>query len=157
MKTAFSSGLGSVSLLCSLLTALAAAHPETLDSASVARPGELAVEECGAANDLAPSALAATPDGKRLFIACSTANQVAEFDLDLGRVSVWLPVPPTPVGLVVARDGLRLYVTCAAPQSTVCIVNVPEHTIMAKIPLGHTAMARLCLAALNGGALAPGG
>ncbi|MDO8540042.1 MAG: cytochrome D1 domain-containing protein, partial [Opitutaceae bacterium] len=51
------------------------------------------------------------------------------------------PMPASPLGLTLSSDGASLYVTCAAPTSTVCIVNTATGKIAATIPTGHTAMA----------------
>ncbi len=90
---------------------------------------------------LSPTALAATPDGKTLFIACDTARQVASFDLPSGTIVTRLPVPDSPSGLALSADGLRLYVTCAAPHSTVCVLDTLSGKTLATIPTEHTAMA----------------
>jgi len=90
---------------------------------------------------LSPAALAAAPDGTRLFIACATANQVAVFDLASGAVTKRIPVPHGPSGLALSPDGVRLYVTCAAPQSSVRVIEAGSGKTLATIPAGHTAMA----------------
>ncbi|MEW6159854.1 MAG: c-type cytochrome [Verrucomicrobiota bacterium] len=90
---------------------------------------------------LSPTALAASPDGRMLFIACATANQVTFFDIANSRIVKEVPVPASPLGLALSRDGQQLIVTCAAPESTVCILEVPRARVRARIPAGHTAMA----------------
>ena len=90
---------------------------------------------------LSPAALAATPDGTRLFIACATANQVAVFDLASGAVTKRISVPRSPSGLALSPDGARLYVTCAAPQSSVRVLDTGSGKTLATLPAGHTAMA----------------
>jgi YVTN family beta-propeller protein len=90
---------------------------------------------------LSPAALAATPDGTRLFIACATANQVAVFDFASGAVTKRISVPRSPSGLALSSDGARLYVTCAAPQSSVRVLDSGSGKTLATIPAGHTAMA----------------
>lgn len=90
---------------------------------------------------LSPTALAASADGKTLFIACATANQVAVFDIAAGKVSKTIEMPASPSGLALSTDGKQLYVTCAAPSSTVCLVDISANKIAATFPAGHTAMA----------------
>ena len=90
---------------------------------------------------LSPTALAASPDGQSLFIACATANQVAVLDRQTGAVVRQLPVPASPSGLALSPDGARLYVTCAAPHSTLCVLETASGKTLATIPTGHTAMA----------------
>jgi YVTN family beta-propeller protein len=90
---------------------------------------------------LSPTALAAASDGKTLFIACATANQVAMFDTGAAKVNRVVNVPESPLGFALSGDGKQLYVTCAAPESRVCIVDVASAKVVANIPAGHTAMA----------------
>ncbi len=90
---------------------------------------------------LAPVALAATPDGTRLFVACASANQVAVFDLPSGTVTKRITVPRSPSGLALSADAARLYVTCAAPQSSVRVLDTRSGKTLATLPAGHTAMA----------------
>jgi len=87
-----------------------------------------------------PAALAATEDGKQLFVACATANQVAVFDTASASVAHRIDVPASPLGLVLSKDGSRLYVACAAPSSTICVIDVAQCHITEQIPAGHTAM-----------------
>jgi len=90
---------------------------------------------------LSPSALAASPDGRTLFVACVTGERVLMLDPATRRVtgSVSMPAPPT--GLAVSADGKTLFVTCAAPASQVCIVDVARGRVTARMPAGHSACA----------------
>jgi YVTN family beta-propeller protein len=89
---------------------------------------------------LSPTAMAASRDGRILFIACATANRVMFFDAKLGQVSGSINLPSSPTGLALTADGNILYVTCAAPESQVCVVNVARRKIAEIISAGHTAM-----------------
>jgi YVTN family beta-propeller protein len=91
-------------------------------------------------NALAPTALAATLDHKSLFIACFAAGQVQEFNLATGKVVRRIAVPAAPSGLAVSRDGRLLFVTCAAPESQVCMVDIQTGQIIATMSAGHTAL-----------------
>jgi YVTN family beta-propeller protein len=117
----------SFAVLVALLTSFA---PQQARPASLPQPGSLS-----------PVALALTPDGARLFIACASANEVAVFDVAQGAVTEHIAVPPTPSGLALSSDGARLYVTCAAPQSTVRVLDTASGKALATLPAGHTAMA----------------
>jgi YVTN family beta-propeller protein len=88
---------------------------------------------------LAPNALAASSDGKSLFVACAKVNRVLRLDVETGRVlsSIAMPFPPS--GLAPSTDGSRLFVACAAPESAVCVVDITKDKIIARIPAGHTA------------------
>jgi YVTN family beta-propeller protein len=90
---------------------------------------------------LSPVALAASSDGKVLYVACATANRVLCFDVASRKVLNSIPMPESPSGLALSADDKRLYVTCTAPESKVCIVDVSKPAIVETIPVGHTAMA----------------
>ena len=90
---------------------------------------------------LSPTALAASPDGKSLFIACATANQVLVFDTARNRPDRAISLPASPQGLALSRDGARLFVACAAPASWVVVWDVPSAKILDQIPARHTALA----------------
>lgn len=90
---------------------------------------------------LSPTALAASPDGWTLYVACATANEIAFFDTAARKVTQTLAVPASPLGLALTPDGRTLYVTCVAPQSEVCVVDTVKVKVTATIPAGHTAMA----------------
>jgi sugar lactone lactonase YvrE/mono/diheme cytochrome c family protein len=87
---------------------------------------------------LAPAAMAVAEDGRTLFIADALAGQVDAFDLAQGRVLRHYRLPARPSGLAV--NGGRLYVTCAAPESRVCEVDLATGTISAQTRTGHTAL-----------------
>jgi YVTN family beta-propeller protein len=81
------------------------------------------------------------PDGTRLFIACATANEVAVFDVSSGTVTRHIAVPHTPSGLALSSDGARLYVTCAAPQSSIRVLDTASDKVLATLSAGHSATA----------------
>ena len=89
---------------------------------------------------LGPCALVLSGDGKRLYVACADARQVACVELPGGRLSRWISVPAEPTGLALSPDGAKLIVTCAAPQSTVAVFDAVSGNPIAMIPAGHTAM-----------------
>jgi len=90
---------------------------------------------------LSPTALVASSDGKALYLACATANRVLCFDLAKQKVSDSITMPEPPSGLTLSPDNTRLFVTCDAPESKVCIVDLANWKIIATIPAGHTARA----------------
>jgi YVTN family beta-propeller protein len=103
---------------------------------------------------LSPSALCATRDGKALFMACATANLILSFDTVDRRIVDSIAVPASPSGLALSHDETRLFVTCAAPESKVCILSLcppePMHgskalgagfRMVATISTGHTSQA----------------
>lgn len=90
---------------------------------------------------LSPAALTATKDGKTLFIGCATANRILHFDTASRSVLDSIPVPGPPLGLALSADDTRLFVTCASPESKVCIIDAAKGKVTGSIPAGHTAMA----------------
>jgi YVTN family beta-propeller protein len=93
---------------------------------------------------LSPSALVATPDGKRVFVACATANRVLAFDPVSERVIKTLALPASPLGMALSPNGRRLFVTCSAPQSTICVVDPSSLKLLRTIPGGYTTVAPVC-------------
>jgi YVTN family beta-propeller protein len=89
---------------------------------------------------LSPAAVVATREGGMLFIACATGGRVLGFDTGLGTVTRSVSVPHPPSGLVLSEDERWLYVTCAAPESRVCVVDLAQQRVTASYAAGHTAM-----------------
>ena len=89
---------------------------------------------------LGPSALVASEDGKTLFVANADARQVAWVEVSTGKVTRRVDVPAEPTGLALSPDGTRLIVTCAAPKSTVVVIDPVSGKPAGSIPAGHTAM-----------------
>ena len=88
---------------------------------------------------LGPGAIAASRDGTVAYVAHADAKQVAWVDLSNGKVIRLLDMPAVPTGLVPSPDGSKLYVACAAPRSTVVVLEAASGEIVASIPAGHTA------------------
>jgi len=87
-----------------------------------------------------PHALVASEDGGTLYVACADACQVAWVEMPAGNVTRRVPAPAEPTGLALSPDGMKLIVTCAAPQSTVAVLDASTGKLTATIPAGHTAM-----------------
>lgn len=87
-----------------------------------------------------PCSLIASEDGKTLYAACADACQVAWLELPGGTVTRRVDVPAEPTGLTLTPDGTKLIVTCAAPTSTVVVLDAASGDLTASIPIGHTAM-----------------
>jgi YVTN family beta-propeller protein len=90
---------------------------------------------------LSPSALALSPDGKVIYVACATANRVLCLDKASRKIVGSIVVPQPPSGLALSPDGSQLFVTCVAPESKVCVVDVARRKMVGSIPVGHTALA----------------
>ena len=96
------------------------------DAQSLEKRGEFATGEH-------PGAMAESPDGKRLFVACANTNSVWVLDAAGGRaeeqilVSLFPGAPPgsTPNAIALSADGGRLLVA-NADNNVVAVVNVSE-------------------------------
>jgi YVTN family beta-propeller protein len=87
-----------------------------------------------------PCALAASKDGKTLYVANADARQVAWVELAGGKVTRRVDVPGEPTGLTLTPDGTKLVVACAAPKSTIAVLAADSGERLAAILVGHTAM-----------------
>lgn len=84
--------------------------------------------------------MAASPDGRSLYIGCASANQVLVFDRAQGVIARRLAMPAAPSGLALSGEGTRLFVTCAAPVSPVVQVELPSGKVLSTLTAGHTAL-----------------
>jgi YVTN family beta-propeller protein len=91
-----------------------------------------------AADYLSPLDLTADNAGKTLYIAEATARQVAVFDIALGKVRKTISLPTEISGLALAADDSKLYVTGAAPNGLVFVIDTKNYRVTDKIPVGHT-------------------
>lgn len=88
--------------------------------------------------DLHPSALVATPDGNRLYVACADADAVDVVDVRaqrvVGRINVGLPRGPgaSPNALALASDG-TLYVSLGAENA---VAAIRDNKVVARYPAG---------------------
>jgi YVTN family beta-propeller protein len=90
---------------------------------------------------LSPTALAATPDGHTILVASATANCLLIFDTTTGKVAASVPLPAPATGVALTGNGSQAFVTCAAPESTVCLVDLGKRQVVRKFSAGHTAQA----------------
>ena len=88
---------------------------------------------------LGPIDVAASPDGRTLYVAGADAKQVVVVDVPSGKVSRSIDMQAEPTGLVLAPDGAKLYVTCAAPEGRVCTVDTGSGRVGPILPVGHGA------------------
>jgi YVTN family beta-propeller protein len=95
--------------------------------------------EAVVSDTLGPSAILASRDGKNLYVANEDANQLAVIDPREGRVIHRVPLPASPSGMVLSPDGTRLYVTCAAPNSSIAVINTSSLRKAQTFAAGHTA------------------
>ena len=108
--------------------------------ASASAPAETARATPAQKNSfLAPTAVVATADGGKLFVACEASAEMLVFDTASKKVTARIAVASSPSGLALSADGARLYVTCAGPASTVCIVDTAKRNVTDRLPAGYQA------------------
>ncbi|NQU23770.1 MAG: cell surface protein [Candidatus Nealsonbacteria bacterium] len=101
----------------------------------------LGSEEPAAAAEqyLGPCALAVSKDAKTLYVANHDARQVSWVALPAGKVTRRVDMPAEPTGLLLSPDAATLIVTCAAPKSTIAVLDAATGKLLRSIPAGHTA------------------
>lgn len=83
---------------------------------------------------LRPTGIASSPDGKRLYVACSGSGTLAVIDTSTLRLSDSLQIGGTPFNLVVAPDGRRVYVTSAdVVPGVVFVVDTNELRLVGRV------------------------
>lgn len=85
-----------------------------------------------------PSAVCLSSGGETLYVAGTTADAVAVFDLDGGRVKQVWKMPGSPGDVVLSPDGTRLYVAIEEPAGRVVAVDTVSGDIVKSMPVGHT-------------------
>lgn len=88
---------------------------------------------------LGPCSMVRSRDDRTLYFAFADAKQIALFNIHSGKVIRSIATPAKPTGLTLSPDGRELYVSCAAAQSRVLVIDAAFGKIKAKIPVGHTA------------------
>ena len=90
---------------------------------------------------LGPCDVALSPDGSTLFTACFDSSEIRKTETRFDSVFQRIPLPASPTGLTLSRNGKRLYVTCD-PNAQSLLPTHPAPTL--KNP------ALLCLDAQTG-------
>ena len=88
---------------------------------------------------LSPSSLSAAPNAQTLYIGCATTPSVLFMETATGRITRSTVLPSPASGLALRGDGSMLYVTCPAPQSTVCEIDTSTGRVVRTMEVGHTA------------------
>jgi len=88
---------------------------------------------------LGPESMASSRDGQMLYVTFADAKQIAFVDIHNHKVARSISTPAKPTGLTLSPDGRELYITCAAAQSTLLIMDAESGRIKTTIPAGHTA------------------
>ena len=131
MRRILSNFLLALVVVCSLNYT---AHPEKTSLRELVLPS-------GGWGYLSPTALVSSPDGRQLYIACATANQVAVYDVESRQIVRRIELPVSPSGLALSPDGQRLCVTCAAPKSKIWLVGAASGKLLKSCWGGHTVLA----------------
>src|SRR5690349_7890830 len=85
--------------------------------------------------------MASSKDGRQLFLACATANELAIYDVNDREIVRHVALPAPASGLALSPDGQRLCVTCPGPKSKICLVSAGSGKMIKILHGGHTAMA----------------
>ena len=94
-----------------------------------------------ASDFLSPVSVAASNDGKTLYIAHATAGQIAVFDIASGKVIKTISVGDKPLGIAISTDGTSLYVTSAVASGCLQIVDAARGAVIDTIETGHSPVA----------------
>jgi YVTN family beta-propeller protein len=87
---------------------------------------------------LSPSAMVADERAGKLYIAQTTAKQVAVFEISTGSVIKTYSLKAEPTGLALSIEQSCLYVTCNSPEGKVEVINLQTGKIISTLPAGHT-------------------
>jgi len=90
---------------------------------------------------LSPLEIVADSSGGTLYIAEATADQIAVLDVGSLKVTKTISLAAPPSGLALAPDGSRLYVTGAAPDGRVFVINTKNGKVTDRFRAGHTPVA----------------
>lgn len=98
----------------------------------------LAVDAPARPGFLGPLTLLASPDGSCLYIAQTDAHRIDRFDIKAGKATASAALAATPTGMVLDKSGGLLYVTCAGPQGSVCVVETAGMKVAKTWAVGNT-------------------
>lgn len=87
---------------------------------------------------LSPQDIAASADGKTLYITLATAERIGVFDIATATLTRMIAVPGVPGGVALDSAGNRLYATIATVRGFVCVIDLDSGQITQKIAVGHT-------------------
>ncbi len=90
---------------------------------------------------LSPSAMVADEQAGKLYIAQTTAKQVAVLEISTGKVIKTYSISAEPSGLALSKEKSRLYVTSGGPKGRVTEINLKTEKVAKNIPAGHTTTA----------------
>ncbi|MCL4176581.1 MAG: immunoglobulin domain-containing protein, partial [Verrucomicrobia bacterium] len=80
-----------------------------------------------------PEKVAATPDGRWVFVANAGSGTVSAIDCAQQSVAATIPVGNAPAGLVLSPDGSRLYVANSG-SSSISVIDTSTRTVLTTFP-----------------------
>jgi DNA-binding beta-propeller fold protein YncE len=90
---------------------------------------------------LSPCALAASADGKSIYVACAAGKRILVVDAATGHITQAITLPHEPSGLAWSTEGPRLYITCSDSNGTVYAMDLPAGRIAQSVAAGAGACA----------------
>jgi len=84
-----------------------------------------------------PFGLRVLPDGSRVYVACTQADNVTVIDAATNTIIATVPVGDAPSGVVISPDGTRVYVA-NENDATVSVLDAATNTVVATIPISGT-------------------
>jgi YVTN family beta-propeller protein len=97
--------------------------------------GRIAARERGRGEFAFPAGIAATPDGKRLYVAENLSNKVAVVDLANQKVITKIDVGEYPYDCVVAPDGKLAYVSNWGSRN-LSVINTTTNRVIGQVQVG---------------------
>lgn len=87
---------------------------------------------------LSPVSVVAGSEGKRLYVAESTADQIAVLALPSGKTVKRIPVAANPKGLALSAPGQTLFVSSAQARGQIQVIDLRRGKVTGSIRVGHT-------------------
>lgn len=98
---------------------------------------------------LSPQAVVASKDGKTLYVAGATAEQITVVNAENGTVLDAIPLDAKPSDLALSPCGCCLFVTTGGPDGKVQFVDIKKAAVVATVAVGHTPFAPVVHAGTN--------
>ena len=105
-------------------------------AAGMMATGELWAGTTGAY--LSPENIAASPDGKLLYVTEQTARQVAVVDAAAGKIIKTISLKQDPTGLALSADGTILCVTTGVDEGRLYIIDTIKQKVRDYVEAGHS-------------------
>jgi YVTN family beta-propeller protein len=86
---------------------------------------------------LGPAAVAASQDGRQLFVGLADARQVAVVNTIQGEITGRATVSGKPIALLLDEPSSRVFVACDGSPGSVCVLDSHTLAVRQSIPVGH--------------------